>query len=77
MRSIGIDIGTTSICLGIYEEETGRLQEVRQEKNRFLAGTFQQDPDRIFTVVKGMLDDILQNSDGDNGGEPSAIGISS
>lgn len=77
MRAIGIDIGTTSICLGVYEEETGRMSEALQEKNCFLSGTFRQDPDRIFTMVKRMLDDILQDCDGDGGEKFSAIGISS
>ena len=75
MRAIGIDIGTTSICLGVYEEETGRLSAVRQEKNHFLEGTFRQDPDRIYAVVKEMLDNILQSDDSTD--RPSAIGISS
>lgn len=77
MRAIGIDIGTTSICLCVYEEETGRLLDVRQETNHFLAGTFLQDHDRIFTTVKEMLEDLLQSSGGDSGEEISAIGISS
>lgn len=75
MRAIGIDIGTTSICLGVYEEETGRLSAVRQEKNHFLEGTFRQDPDRIYAVVKEMLDNFLQSDDSTD--RPSAIGISS
>ncbi|MDE7187084.1 MAG: hypothetical protein K2O13_06205 [Lachnospiraceae bacterium] len=72
MNAIGIDIGTTSICLGIYEEESGRLGEVRREKNNFLPDTFWQDPERIFHTVKRMLDDLILN-----GGKPSVIGISS
>ncbi len=75
MRAIGIDIGTTSICLGVYEEETGRLSAVRQEKNHFLEGTFRQDPDRIYAVAKEMLDNFLQSDDSTD--RPSAIGISS
>ncbi len=75
MRAIGIDIGTTSICLGVYEEETGRLSVVHQEKNHFLEGTFRQDPDRIYAVVKEMLDNFLQSDDSTD--RPSAIGISS
>lgn len=78
MRAIGIDIGTTSICLGVYEEAAGQLREVRQEKNHFLADTFRQDPDRIFTTVKRMLDDLLLSYHGGNSGDkPAVIGISS
>ena len=81
MRGIGIDIGTTSICLAVYEEDTGQLQEVLREKNYFLEDTFRQDPDRIFTTVKGMLDDLLLsfnsgNNDNDRD-KPVVIGISS
>ena len=75
MRAIGIDIGTTSICLGVYGEEMGRLSAVHQEKNHFLEGTFRQDPDRIYAMVKEMLDNILQSDDSTD--RPSAIGISS
>ncbi len=75
MRAIGIDIGTTSICLGVYEEGTGKLSVVCQEKNYFLDGTFRQDPDRIYAVVTGMLDNILQSDDSTD--RPAAIGISS
>lgn len=72
MNAIGIDIGTTSICLGVYEEETGRFAQVRQEKNHFLPDTYQQDPGRIFDTVKRMLDDLLLQDSA-----PSVIGISS
>ncbi|MDE6944641.1 MAG: hypothetical protein K2P66_09475, partial [Lachnospiraceae bacterium] len=84
MRGIGIDIGTTSICLAVYEEDTGQLQEVLREKNYFLEDTFRQDPDRIFTTVKGMLDDLLLSCNSGNGGNNDSdedklavIGISS
>ena len=78
MRAIGIDIGTTSICLGVYEEAAGQLREVRQEKNHFLADTFRQDPDRIFTTVKRMLDDLLLScNSGNNDDKTAVIGISS
>ena len=33
MNSIGIDIGTTSICLVVYDGESGRIKDSKSAQN--------------------------------------------
>lgn len=75
MKTMGIDIGTTSICLACYESETGHPLLVLHRANRFLPGTFMQDPEEIIGKVEDMLREARQM-----GLEPetlAGIGISS
>lgn len=60
MKAIGIDIGTTSICLVLYDHENGRIVESTSAPNHFLEGGFRQDADRIVSVVREKLDRILE-----------------
>ncbi len=62
MKAIGIDIGTTSICLVLYDQESGRIQESVSVPNRFLEGVFRQDADWIVSVVKEKLDWFLERN---------------
>lgn len=55
MKSLGIDIGTTSICLVCYEEGREELLFTTSRQNEFLPGTFEQDPEAIVEKVKDML----------------------
>ncbi len=55
MRAIGIDIGTTSICLIYLDEDEKQLPLVLSRKNVFLQDTFTQDPDAIVEKVRDML----------------------
>lgn len=71
-KAIGIDIGTTSICLAGYRMTDGKTEKILQEANTFLPGTFLQDPQRIYRCVKMMLDEILDRIDG-----ADVIGVSS
>lgn len=71
MKSIGIDIGTTSICLVLYDQESGRIQESGSIPNRFLEGSFRQDADWIVSAVKERLDWFLEQNTGID-----AIGVS-
>lgn len=71
-KSIGIDIGTTSICVAAYRMTDGKTESVLQEDNVFLTGTFLQDPQRIYNCVKKMLDETL-----DAIGGADVIGVSS
>ncbi|MCI9073265.1 MAG: hypothetical protein HFH80_10795 [Lachnospiraceae bacterium] len=64
MKAIGIDIGTTSICLVLYDQESGRIRESVSAPNHFLEGGFRQDADRIVSVVKEKLDWILEQNIG-------------
>lgn len=71
MKAIGIDIGTTSICLVLYDQEGGRIQESVSAPNCFLEGGFRQDADRIVSVVREKLDWLLAQDAG-----VDAIGVS-
>lgn len=71
MKAIGIDIGTTSICLVVYEEESQRVVDGSSRKNVFLPGSFCQDPDWIVSQVTEMLTELVEKN-----GPVCAIGVS-
>lgn len=71
MKTIGIDIGTTSICLALYDTEKKEITESLSAANEFLPGSFRQDPERIVGVIQKMLDKLL-----DAHGDVAGIGIS-
>lgn len=64
MKSLGIDIGTTSICLVCYEEGREKLLFTASRQNEFLPGTFEQDPEAIVEKVKDMLAEAERNGFG-------------
>ncbi len=72
MKTIGIDIGTTSIVLVLLDCERREITDSRCETNHFLPGGFRQDPDRIVDLAVEMLGRLLEE-----GEEVSGIGISS
>lgn len=61
MKAIGIDIGTTSICLVLYEQENSRILESMGIPNKFKEGSFRQDADAIVAAVKEKLEWLLAN----------------
>lgn len=75
MRSLGIDIGTTSICVVCYEEGQETLPFAVSRQNAFLPGTFEQDPEAIVEKVQDMLDQAAESGFGADTAE--AVGISS
>ena len=75
MRALGIDIGTTSICMAGYEEGAEGLPFVTNRQNTFLDGTFEQDPEAIIDKVMDMLAEAEQKGFGAS--RIDALGISS
>ena len=75
MRALGIDIGTTSICMAGYEEGAEGLPFVTNRQNTFLDGTFEQDPEAIIDKVMDMLAEAEQKGFGAS--RIDAVGISS
>lgn len=72
MKAIGIDIGTTSICLVLYDKESDCVLESINIENCFLQGGYWQDPERIVSDIKKNLDTLLRM-----GEDVAVIGISS
>lgn len=72
MRAVGIDIGTTSLCLVLYEKESGRILESLAADNAFLPGSFCQDPERIVQLVSDMLNTLLERF-----GSVDGVGVTS
>ncbi len=72
MKTIGIDIGTTSLCAALYDCDRKEIEDSRSASNPFLPGSFRQDPDRIADSAIEMLGQLLEEC-----GEVSGIGISS
>ena len=71
MNILGIDIGTTSICVVVYDAEHKKLLMSRSLPNAFLPGTgFLQDADEIVRKVRRLLEKMEDIP-------YSAIGISS
>lgn len=83
MLTLGIDIGTTSICIVCYDQRTDRILKSVQGTNRFLEeGSFLQNPDRILETAKGLLLEMLEwlfcsILQGEEKREIAGIGISS
>lgn len=75
MKALGIDIGTTSICVAGYEEGCGELKFVASGENQFLPGTYEQDPERIIGIVEALMEEAAGNGFGPE--ELDGIGISS
>lgn len=56
MVSVGIDIGTTSICVILYDGQTDKIMKEFHGENHFLVnGSFLQDPQQILKTVKELL----------------------
>lgn len=72
MKTIGIDIGTTSICLVLYDCDKKKIVDSLWESNHFLPGSFRQEADRIVHTAQKMLDQLIKRQ-----GEVAGIGISS
>lgn len=58
MKALGIDIGTTSICVICYEKESGEIVESLSRPNLFLPRTFCQDPEKILEEIRKMLEKL-------------------
>ncbi len=72
MKTIGIDIGTTSICLVLYDCDKKEIVNSLCASNHFLPGSFRQEADQIVRTAQKMLDQLLRECK-----EVSGIGISS
>lgn len=72
MKTIGIDIGTTSICAVLCSGDEKKTRESLAAQNEFLPESFRQDPERIIRLAKGMLDQLLDQNE-----KVEGIGISS
>lgn len=72
MKAIGIDIGTTSICVVAWDTDREKVIACLSGENTFLPGTYEQDPERIVDVAGTLLDKILADI-----GDVDSIGVSS
>lgn len=71
MKTLGIDIGTTSICVVFYDRETEKIIKNRTASNAFLKNQgYAQDADEIVNKVKNLLKEFVQD-------DFEAVGISS
>lgn len=75
MKALGIDIGTTSICVVCCESETGEILWSGQEKNSFIGETFEQDPEEIVKKVLRLVNKLKE--DGYDLKKMAGIGVSS
>src|SRR5699024_502909 len=59
MNTLGIDIGTTSICMVVYQEEEKKILVSRSVPNAFLPqGGFRQDAETIVRKVQNLLKEV-------------------
>lgn len=60
MISLGIDIGTTSICAVLYDLTEDKIIRSVSAPNSFVnTGSYLQDPDRIVSVVKELYKELM------------------
>ena len=60
MISLGIDIGTTSICAVLYDLTEDKIIKSLSVPNSFInTGSYLQDPDRIVSLAKELLKELL------------------
>ena len=60
MISLGIDIGTTSICAVLYDLTEDKIIKSLSTPNSFInTGSYLQDPDRIVSLAKELLKELL------------------
>lgn len=60
MISLGIDIGTTSICAVLYDLTEDKIIKSLSAPNSFInTGSYLQDPDRIVSLAKELLKELL------------------
>lgn len=64
MYSIGLDIGTTSVCGILIDATDGRVIKTRTEKNDSFLTTpndwaKEQNPKRLLSILKSIADDLL------------------
>lgn len=60
MISLGIDIGTTSICAVLYDLTEDKIIRSVSAPNSFInTGSYLQDPDRIVSVVKELHKELM------------------
>lgn len=81
MISLGIDIGTTSICAVLYDLTQDKVIKSLSDANSFMkTGSYLQEPDMIVLVVKRLLDElgqVIKQIFDKNGALPVGVGISS
>lgn len=75
MKTLGVDIGTTSICILCYDWEKETVVWNSSEPNRFIEDTYEQDPEEILQKVRKQLREMEES--GWKPEEISGIGISS
>lgn len=75
MKTLGIDIGTTSICFLCYDWEKEAVLWTSSEPNSFIGDTYEQDPEEILQKVRKQLREMEES--GWKPEEISGIGISS
>ena len=85
MISLGIDIGTTSICAVLYDLTEDKIIKSLSVPNSFInTGSYLQDPDRIVSLAKELLKELLMEfkawageHEARNIRKPAGVGISS
>lgn len=75
MKTIGIDIGTTSLCAVCYDAQEGKIRKKASADNAFLPGSaergvYAQDPERIVALAENLAEQIWEP-------DVEAVGISS